>query len=168
MERKSEMLSGARHVLKVIERWYEWTAVKVFGYTGAVHFEEVILVLTGAFIGGVIASMFVANFMRKIYQIEDFGNKQISMTRITVRGKNWYTVKFTSFLEAFQQVILLAFSPPFTIGRFTKRDRKRTIIFVTVVAIVMVICMFFAILAIVSVFSPDDVQETVKLVNGIM
>ena len=90
------------------------------------------------------------------------------MTRITVRGKNWYTVKFTSFLEAFQQVILLAFSPPFTIGRFTKRDRKRTIIFVTVIGILMFILLCFAILAIVSVFSPEDVQETVKLVNGIM
>lgn len=72
------------------------------------------------------------------------------------------------FLEAFQQVILLAFSPPFTIGRFTKRDRKRTIIFVTVIGILMFILLCFAILAIVSVFSPEDVQETVKLVNGIM
>lgn len=112
--------------------------------------------------------MFVANFVRKIYQIEDFGNKQISMTRITVKGKNWYTVKFTSFLEAFQQVILLAFSPPFTIGRFTKRDKKRTIIFVTVVGIGVFILVCFAILAIVSVFSPDDIQETMKLVNEIM
>lgn len=162
------MVEGVSRILKVIERWYEWFAVHVFGYTGAVHFEEVVLLLTGAFIGAVIASMFVANFVRKIYQIEDFGNKQISMTRITVKGKNWYTVKFTSFLEAFQQVILLAFSPPFTIGRFTKRDRKRTIIFVTVVAIVMVVFMFFAILAIVSVFSPEDVEETMKMVRGIM
>ena len=157
------MLSGVRYVLKAIERWYEWFAVHVFGYTGAVHFEEVVLLLTGACIGGIISAMFVANFVRKIYQIEDFGNKQISMTRITVKGKNWYTVKFTSFLEAFQQVILLAFSPPFTIGRFTKRDKKRTIIFVTVIAIVMLIFMFFAVLAIVSVFSPDDVEATMKM-----
>ncbi len=157
------MVEGVSKILKVIGRWYEWFAVHVFGYTGAVHFEEVVLLLTGAFIGAAIASMFVANFVRKIYQIEDFGNKQISMTRITVKGKNWYTVKFTSFLEAFQQVILLAFSPPSTIGRFTKRDRKRTIIFVTCIAIVMVIFMFFAILAIVSVFSPEDVEETMKM-----
>ena len=90
------------------------------------------------------------------------------LTRITVKGKTWYTVKFTSFLEAFQQVILLAFSPPFTIGRFTKRDKKRTIRFIIVVGILMFVLLCFAVLAIVSVFSPDDVQETVKLVNGIM
>ena len=125
IERKGKMVNGVRHILKGIEGWYEWFAVHVFGYTGAVHFEEVVLVLTGACIGGIIAAMFVANFVRKIYKIHDFGQNQINMTRITVKGKNWYTVKFTSFLEAFQQVILLAFSPPFTIGRFTKRDKKR-------------------------------------------
>lgn len=162
------MVASVGKILKVVERWYEWTAVKVFGYTGAVHFEEIVLLFTGAFIGGVIASMFVANFVRKIYKIDDLGNKQISMTRITVKGKNWYTVKFTSFLEAFQQVILLAFSPPFTIGRFTKRDRKRTIIFVTAIAIVMLIFMIFAILAIMSVFSPEDLEETMKMVGEIM
>lgn len=162
------MVARVGRILKVAERWYEWAAVEIFGYTGAVHFEEVVLVLTGAFIGGIIASMFVANFVRKIYKIDDLGNKQISMTRITVKGKNWYTVKFTSFLEAFQQVILLAFSPPFTIGRFTKRDRKRTIIFVTAIGIVMFMLMIFAILAIMSVFTPEDIEETMKMVKGIM
>lgn len=162
------MLGGVRYVLKAIERRYEWFSVHVFGYTGAVHFEEVVLLLTGACIGAIISAMFVANFVRKIYKIDDLGQNQINMTRITVKGKNWYTVKFTSFLEAFQQVILLAFSPPFTIGRFTKRDKKRTIRFIIVVGILMFVLLCFAVLAIVSVFSPDDVQETVKLVNGIM
>lgn len=158
------MVNWMDHLLNSIERWYEWAAVHVFGYTGAVHFEEVVLVLTGICIGGIIASMFEANFIRKIYQIDDMGNKQISMTRITVKGKSWYTIKFTSFLEAFQQVVLLAFSPPFTIGRFTKRDKKRTVVFITIVSILVIALVFFAILAIVSVFSPDDIEETINII----
>ena len=162
------MVQYVEGILKKIMIWYEWFSVHVFGYTGAVHFEEVVLLLSGACIGAIISAMLVANFVRKIYKIDDMGQKQISMTRITVKGKTWYTVKFTSFLEAFQQVILLAFSPPFTIGRFTKRDKKRTIRFIIVVGILMFVLLCFAVLAIVSVFSPDDVQETVKLVNWIM
>lgn len=161
------MINWMDSVLRVIQRWYEWTAVNIFGYTGAVHFEEVVLLLTGAFIGGIIASMFVANFVRKIYKIDDFGNKQINMTRITAKGKNWYTVKFTGFLEAFQQIILLAFSPPFTVGRFTKRDKRRTIIFIIFISIVMAALVFFAILAIASVFSPNDIEEAVRMIGEI-
>lgn len=91
------MIEGVSRILDAIERWYERFAVHVFGYTGAVHFEEVVLLLTGACIGAIISAMFVANFVRKIYKIDDLGQNQINMTRITVRGKNWYTVKFTSF-----------------------------------------------------------------------
>ena len=157
------MVQYVERILTKIMVWYEWFSVHVFGYTGAVHFEEVVLLLSGACIGAIISAMFVANFVRKIYKIDDMGQKQISMTRITVKGKTWYTVKFTSFLEAFQQVILLAFSPPFTIGRFTKRDKKRTIRFIIVVGILMFVLLCFAVLAIVSVFSPDDVKATMKM-----
>ena len=162
------MVQYVEGILTKIMVWYEWFSVHVFGYTGAVHFEEVVLLLSGACIGAIISAMLVANFVRKIYKIDDMGQKQISMTRITVKGKTWYTVKFTSFLEAFQQVILLAFSPPFTIGRFTKRDKKRTIRFIIVVGILMFVLLCFAVLAIVSVFSPDDVDPTIKIVYNMI
>ena len=95
------MIQYVKGILTNIMNWYEWSSVYAFGYTGAVHFEEVVLLLSGACIGAIISAMFVANFVRKIYKIDDMGQKQISMTRITVKGKTWYTVKFTSFLEAF-------------------------------------------------------------------
>lgn len=42
--------------------WYEETMVEIFPYNFLVHFEEVILILAGIFIGILIMAAFGANF----------------------------------------------------------------------------------------------------------
>lgn len=133
---------------------YEHTVVKVFGYEFAIHLEECVLVLAGIFLGGIIMALLAGNFIRKLYKIEDFGHSKVKMIRISEGTSSKYIIGFKNFAEAFEQVLLLAFSPLFTIKHFTKRDEKRTKLFLVVMGIVATITIIFAILSICTVFEP--------------
>ena len=133
---------------------YEHTVVKIFGYEVAIHLEECVLVLAGIFLGGIIMALLSGNFIRKLYKIEDFGQSKVKLIRISEGSKSKYIIGFKSFAEAFQQVLLLAFSPLFTIKHFTKRDEKRTRLFLVIMGIIATITIIFAVLSICTVFEP--------------
>ena len=148
------MIGYTRNILSRIMHWYEWWAVDVFGYNGAIHFEEVVLILGGVVIGYILASLLMANFLRRVYRIDDLGLKKVCMTRITVEGKSWFTIKFRSLTEAFRQTILLAFSQFCTVKSFGKEDARRTRYFIAGISIVALLILIFSVLAIISVFTP--------------
>lgn len=133
---------------------YEYLVVKIFGYEIAVHLEECILILMGVFIGIVIEALITGNFIRKLYKIEDLGKSKIEMIRISMNGKSKYIIGFKTLAEAFRQVLILGFSPLFTYKEFTKRDERRTKRFLIILAIIMLITIFLAILSISTVFEP--------------
>ena len=148
------MIGYTRNILSRLMHWYEWWAVNVFGYNGAIHFEEVVLILGGIVIGYILASLLMANFLRRVYRIDDLGLKKVCMTRITIEGKSWFTIKFRSLAEAFRQVILLAFSQFCTVKRFGKEDERRTRYFIGFISLFALVILIFSVLAIASVFTP--------------
>lgn len=131
---------------------YQNILVNFFGYEFAVHLEEVILVLAGIFIGIFIMALLAGNFILKLYSIEDFGESKIKMIRIDHGSKSKYIIYFKTFSEAVEQVLLLSFSPFFTIKRFTKRDELRTRRFLIFMFILAFITICFAFLSICTVF----------------
>ena len=104
------MIEYERQMLSNIEAGYEWFIVDLLGYDKAIYFEEVVLGFGGIVIGYIVASLLMANFLRKVYKIDDFGHKEVCMSRITYGGKSRFTIKFVGLAETFRQVILLAFS----------------------------------------------------------
>ena len=56
--------------------------------------------------------------------------------------------------ETFEQVLLLSFSPFFTIKRFTSRDARRTKRFIRIMAVVAIIVLMYSLLATFSVLNP--------------
>jgi len=150
------MVQYVRGILSRIMHWYEWWAVDVFGYNGAIHFEEVVLILGGVVIGYILASLLMANFIRRVYKIDDMGHRKVCMTRITVEGKSWFVIKFRSLAEAFRQIILLAFSQFCTVKSFGKEDERRTRHFIGFISLFALVILIFSVLAIASVFTPLD------------
>lgn len=133
---------------------YEKIVVSLFGYEFVIHLEEVILVFAGIFIGIFIMALLSGNFIRKLYSIEDFGRSKLKMIRIDTGIHSKYIICFKNFSEAVEQVLLLSFSPFFTIKRFTTRDEKRTKRFLIFMSFLSVITIIFAILSICTVFEP--------------
>ena len=88
---------------------YEYIVVKIFIYEVAIHLEEFILM--GIFIGIVIEVLITGNFIRKLYDVEDFGKSKVQMVRINKDGKTRYIIGFKTLGEAFREVLLLDFSP---------------------------------------------------------
>ena len=151
-----------------IQRAYEKIAVHTLGYEGAIHFEEVILVLFGIIIGGLLIGAILTNFMRKIHKVDDNGHRSINITRFTAKGKTWYTVKFGKFTESFRQVFKILLSTPFTVKRFAEEDKRRTRIFMIIIVVGIIVIICLTVLAITSVFTPDDIEDTIRLIyNGI-
>lgn len=132
--------------------WYEETMVEIFPYNFLVHFEEVILILAGIFIGILIMAAFGANFLRDLYSVDNHGIHAFRMIRVKEGRKTLYKVSFRSFSEAFQQLLLLGFSPIFTFKNYTKRDEKRTKRFIISMFIVGILMIGFAVLSICTVF----------------
>ncbi|MGL4738115.1 MAG: hypothetical protein ACRCW2_11760 [Cellulosilyticaceae bacterium] len=131
---------------------YEVKMVEWFGYNTVVHGEEVVLVLGGIFIGVLIMAFISAGFIRDLYEVENFGESAFRMIRVTDKGQTKYVVSFRTYWEAFQQLLLLAFSPIFTVKNYTKRDERRTKRFLIVMFVAGVIVLAFTILSICTVF----------------
>lgn len=133
---------------------YQHILVSFLGYEFAIHLEEVILVLAGMFIGIFIMALLAGNFIRKLYSIEDFGKSKIKMIRIDHGASSKYIISFKNFAEAVEQILLLSFSPFFTIKRFTMRDEKRTKRFLVIMSVLAMIIIVFAFISICTVFEP--------------
>lgn len=135
---------------------YEYIVVKIFGYEVAIHLEEFILILMGIFIGIVIEALITGNFIRKLYDVEDFGKSKVQMVRINKDGKTKYIIVFKTLAETFREVLLLGFSPLFTYKQFTERDERHTKRFLIVLGIIMLPTIFLAMLSISTVFQPIE------------
>jgi len=155
-------------MLNSLQQRYNEMAVRILGYTVAIHFEEFVLLLAGIFIGGIIVGIIATRFIMRIRHIDNSKEKsKINMMRVSANGKNWYTLKLGSFVESFRQFFLVLFSMPFTKKRFAEEDKRRTRIFITFLVIAMIAVLIFAYFAINSDLKPED-AETIKLIYEIM
>lgn len=133
-------------MLKDLLLQYEHVTVKLFGYNFMIHFEELILVLAGICLGGIIVSFFAGHFIKDLYHIDDCGKSKLQMVRVTKESNSKYIINVRNFAEGVEEFLLLSFSPLFTVKQFTKRDEKRTKRFLIVMSIITIVLLIFAII----------------------
>ena len=134
---------------------YEVSLVKLFGYENAVRVEELAYGLGMIFIGMMIMAFVSAFFILRLHSLEDFGESQVKILRVDNGKKSTQIISIRrNIKEAFEQLLLLSFSPFFTIKRFTARDERRTKRFLRIMLVIMVIVILFAIVSSWTVLEP--------------
>lgn len=134
---------------------YEVSLVKLFGYKNAVRVEELAYGLGMIFIGMMIMAFISAFFILRLHSLKDFGESQVKILRIDNGKKSTQIISIRrNIKEAFEKLLLLSFSPFFTIKRFTSRDERRTKRFLRIMLVIMVIVILFAIVSSWTVLEP--------------
>ena len=139
-------------------RWfiknYEYYIVSWFGYEAATRIEDASVWLGGFFLGVIIMALLAGAFMLKLHSLNDYGKYQMRLIRVDHGESSTQIMSKRNLWETFEQILLLSFSPFFTIKRFTSRDAKRTKRFVRTMAVIVVIVLIYSLVATFSVLSP--------------
>lgn len=133
---------------------YDYWMVNTFGYELAVKIEDVVYGLSMIFIGMLIMALFTGIFIRHLHSLTDFGDSQVKLLRVDNGKKSTQMIQIRNLKEAFEQVILLSFSPLFTFKRITKRDERRTRRFVRCMFIVGIIVILWGLFTTFTVLRP--------------
>lgn len=142
-------------MFQTLLNWYEVSLVKLFGYKNAVRVEELAYGLGMIFIGMMIMAFISAFFILRLHSLEDFGESQVKILRVDNGEKSTQIISIRrNIKEAFEKLLLLSFSPFFTIKRFTSRDERRTKRFLRIMLVIMVIVILFAIVSSWTVLEP--------------
>ena len=89
-----------------------------------------------------------------VHSLKDFGNSHVQLLRIDNGKKSIQRIQIRNQMEAFEQVLLLSFSPIFTFKRFTKRDERRIRRFVRIMFVVAVVIIIWGIFTTFTVLRP--------------
>ena len=133
---------------------YDYWMVNTFGYDLAVKIEDIVYGLSMFFLGMVVMAFFTGIFIRHLHSLKDFGNSQVQLLRIDNGKKSIQRIQIRNLMEAFEQVLLLSFSPIFTFKRFTKRDERRTRRFVRIMFVVAVVTIIWGMFTTFTVLRP--------------
>lgn len=133
---------------------YDYWMVNTFGYELAVKVEDVVYGLSMFFLGIVVMAFLTGIFIRHLHSLKDFGHSQVQLLRIDNGKKSTQRIQIRNQMEAFEQVLLLSFSPIFTFKRFTKRDERRTRRFVRIMFVVAVVIIIWGIFTTFTVLRP--------------
>ena len=133
---------------------YDYFMVSTFGYDVAVKIEDIVYGLSMLFIGMVIMAFFTGVFIRRLRSLKDFGDSQVKLLIVDNGKKSTQMIQIRNLKEAFEQVLLLSFSPLFTFKRFTKRDEKRTRRFVRIMFIVSIFIVIWGLFTTFTVLRP--------------
>lgn len=146
-------------MFKYILYQFEALMYRLFGYEVLVRSEDGVILVGGIFIGMMIMSVIAGFFIFRLYKVEDAGRSKIKMIRIDKESKSKFIVSFNTIFEAIQQVLLLSFSPFFTIKQFTERDEKRTKRFLIIMSIIAIFVLCLTITSIVTVIDINRIPR---------
>ena len=130
---------------------YEYWMVSHFGYETAVRIEEFMTVLSAFIFGMLVMALLSSFFILRLHSVEDFGKSKIKLIRVDHGKKSKMIISITNIWTAFETLLFLSFSPFFTIKRFNARDARRTkrsLVFIEVLAIVILIVATFSIFSV--------------------
>lgn len=141
-------------MFQALLHWYEVSIVKFFGYERAVRVEELAYGIGMIFIGMMIMAFISSFFILRLHSLKDFGASKVKILRIDNGERSTQIISIRNIKEAFEQLLLLSFSPFFTIKRFTARDERRTKRFTRIVLLIMALVIVFAIVSSWTVLEP--------------
>ncbi len=96
---------------------YEELIVSAFGYETAVIVEEILYGAGMLALGIIIMGFISAYFILRLHSLKDFGASQVKVVRVDNGKKSERLIKILNLKEAFEQLMILSFSPFFTIDR---------------------------------------------------
>ena len=146
-------------MFKYILYQFEALMYRLFGYEVLVRAEDGVILVGGIFIGMMIMAVVSGFFIFRLYKVDDAGRSKIKMIRIDKGSKSKFIVSFNTIFEAIQQVLLLSFSPFFTIKQFTERDEKRTKRFLIIMSIIAIFVLCLTITSIVTVIDINRIPR---------
>ncbi|QEH70051.1 hypothetical protein QTL86_02900 [Cellulosilyticum sp. ST5] len=141
---------------------YSTFLVDTFGYDLAVRLEEIFYGLAMFILGAIAMGFLTANFILRLHGLKDFGKGKLRLLRYDNGYKSKEMVTVKNIWSSFQVVLLLSFSPFFTIKRFAERDEKRTKRFVKILFVVVIIILLFAFIASYSVLR-EPIMQTMNV-----
>lgn len=145
-------------MINTLVQWFisfEKYLEKSFNYSTVVFFEDVTIFFSGLFIGALIMTYILSKVFTKSKRIE--GNKfdGISLIRFFDDNEKTFFINDNgNVFEAMRMLLLIAFSPWFTIKSYTKKDERRTNIFILILIILGIIFIIFALLGTFTINMP--------------
>lgn len=126
-----------------------------WGYIAVVHFEDIMLFLTGVFLGSLIVTYLGGRAIYLMKKHDGLGRGKFKLYRHTDNdGKRHYLVDPQSIGEGMETLLLMIFQNIFPSKSYTIRDERRTRKFIIVIIIVGAIVSFLAFLSINTVLFP--------------
>ena len=126
---------------------YATFMVNTFGYELAIRLEDIFYGVSMFILGGITMGFLTARFILRLHELKDFGKGKLRLLRYDNGHQSKEMVTVKNIWSSFQVVLLLSFSPFFTIEKFTGRDEKRTKRFVKFFFVVVIVFLFIGLLA---------------------
>ncbi len=126
---------------------YATFMVNTFGYEMAIRLEDIFYGVSMFILGGITMGFLTARFILRLHELKDFGKGKLRLLRYDNGHQSKEMVTIKDLWSSFQVVLLLSFSPFFTIKKFTGRDEKRTKTFVRFFLVLVIIIFLIAVFA---------------------
>lgn len=114
-------------------RLIEQYLVDTFGYQHVIEAKDVMLFVSGVFIGGLILAGLSARVFYKVTKLNSLG--KVSSLRLYIEGKRHYFANPSGFCEALEILLIVIFLPTLRKRDYTIKDEKRTILFIIILGI---------------------------------
>ena len=134
-----------------IEYWLN----EKLGYNAVIHFEDIILFLSGIFIGMLIMVFLSGKVVFRLQKVKNLGGNKIKLIQFKKdNGEKTYIADPKNVGESMETLLLVIFRPAFTYKEYTLRDERRTKIFIITMTIIGIVLLILAFFSIVTVFTP--------------
>ena len=123
-------------------------------YETVVMLQDLILFLFAFFLGATFVTYLISTVFIRTKKID--GEKYRNITMIRFKDDNdkvFFINDNNNVFETMYTLLLIIFSPWFTRKSYTKRDEKRTKIFIVILIIIEIIVTIFALLSIFIVYT---------------
>ena len=134
---------------------FEEILERYFSYKTVIIFEDCLVFLFGLFIGVLIMTFILSNVFVKSKKIKSEKLGNVSLIKFTDGTSKTYFINDNgNIFETMKVMLLIVFSSWFTIGSYTKRDEKRTKIFITILLLLGVLISLISLIAVLTITLP--------------
>ena len=125
----------------------------IWGYASIIYLENLLVFLSGVFIGTVIMAFAMGIFFLKSKRIEGKKFDKFGIIKYVDGTEKTYFLNPKNIFEIVFMTFSLIFSPLFTIKNYTIKDEKRTFFFVSILLFLGVIVLILSFIATFTVFT---------------
>ena len=125
-------------VIRAVIQWL----INNLGYYNTIVFKDVILLIAGVSIGGIIMILLVSRFFYRIKKVESLG--KVTSVRFRHEGKDFHYTQTNNFWQSIEFLFMAVFLPSH--NQYTLEDIKRTRNLVIFIFVILGVLTFLGIL----------------------